>query len=638
MRTEKNDFEQYYFRMRTIGAFSLAAARLCAGVMLSFPLISASVVRCQTQEDSWTTTIRGVVLDSETRKPIPQAVVYVDRDPPEPKIGGFRRSTEGEDRGQQQTTGADGRFVFSGLDFRPHFFSAGKEGYISATNKPRYAGESTRLFSSYEVHAGPDMGEIRLFLTPAAKIQGRVESEAGAAMKNVLVTLYSGVVEDGRTMWLRNTVLATDGNGFYSFTNLAPGVYMVLTDWIFDNDPDPPHGTDCGSTRFAPTAGYPPAAYPGALDFSGAQPIHLAAGHVESADFRLQHREFHSVTWIHNSDMTHANFSSLRNSNGRNLRMVPPPESHCGRSMPVTADLATGRETIHLPDGEYTLLTGSGVAKNGDDVKFRGPRLGVFAHFVVTGRPLTLSYPQVPARWDPAVMTRMQVDMAPDGVPCGGSVSSAFSGSEYDDGKPSLHTLWLTRADPLPVYERAIPLSRSLDNKDVFYSLEPGKYWVHAVEPGESGPFSPQTNTYIASVTAGGVDMAKEPLVVGLDGTAPPLEVTARYHCGILHLKYGPAHPYQERYGIVRSFYGFLVPQFSAFETVHSFLFEPGRPQEITVGNLTPGHYKFYVSSRERGFAFRESTNAPSDLGPGEDVWLKPGERVDVAVAEPAEE
>jgi len=87
----------------------------------------------------------------------------------------------------------------------------------------------------------------------------------------------------------------------------------------------------------------------------------------------------------------------------------------------------------------------------------------------------------------------------------------------------------------------------------------------------------------------------------------------------------------------VRSFYGLLVPQFSAFETLHSFLFEPGRPQEITVGNLTPGHYKFYVSSRERGFAFRETNNAPADLGTGEDVWLKADEKADVSVAEPPE-
>jgi hypothetical protein len=303
--------------------------------------------------------------------------------------------------------------------------------------------------------------------------------------------------------------------------------------------------------------------------------------------------------------------------------------------MPITAQPGSGRETIHLPEGQYTFLTGSGVAKSGDDAKFRGPRLGNYAHFTVAGKSLTLSYSQVPARWDPAVPVHVQIDMGAEGGRCTGLTSSAFSGSGYDDGKPSYHTLWLTRADALPVYERLIPLSRSLDNKDVFYSLEPGRYWVHAVEPGESGPFAAQTNTYVASVTAGGVDMAKEPLVVGLDGTAPPLEVTARYHCGILHVKYGPANPYQDRYGIVRSFYGFLVPQFSAFETVHSFLFEPGRPQEITVGNLTPGHYKFYVSSRERGFAIRENTKVPADLGPGEDVWLKADERFDVSVTEP---
>ena len=61
-------------------------------------------------------------------------------------------------------------------------------------------------------------------------------------------------------------------------------------------------------------------------------------------------------------------------------------------------------------------------------------------------------------------------------------------------------------------------------------------------------------------------------------------------------------------------------------------MFELGRPQEISIGNLTPGHYKFYVSPRDRGFPFREPENIQGDLGPGQDVWLKPREPVDVTV------
>jgi hypothetical protein len=68
---------------------------------------------------------------------------------------------------------------------------------------------------------------------------------------------------------------------------------------------------------------------------------------------------------------------------------------------------------------------------------------------------------------------------------------------------------------------------------------------------------------------------------------------------------------------------------------VLSFLFEPGRTQNISIGNLAPGHYKFYVVRQERGIAFKSSENTPTSLGPGQDVWLHPGEKEEISVVEP---
>lgn len=622
----------YYSSMEQTWGVIQRGARLGYRAVLLAVFIAPPVAGCSAFQSDSSTAVRGVILDSETKRPISHATLFVDRDPPAPASQISGGNADGDDRGQELTTDSDGRFVLRGVRFGSHFLNVGKDGYLSTTIRSSpYQRQSTPLFSSYEVHVGPAMGEVRLFLTPAGKIHGRVISESGQPMKNVYLTLYTGDVEDGRTMWRRDTVLPTDTNGFYSFPNLAPGAYVVLSDWIFDNDPNPPHGTDCGTTKFTPTGGFPPAANPGVPDFSEAQPIHVAAGHVETANLKLPHREFHAVTWLHNSELSPRSFSTLRDRNGRNLRMVSPPESHCGRSMPEIVErgpasppqnmLINGRETIHLPDGDYTLLTGSGFPKDKRDAQSSSPRLGYYAHFTVAGKPLTLSYPLRPARSEPAVSFRIQDEGAPDGVP---STPSADSGS----------ALWLTRADPLPEYYKRIPLMRTQDNKWALY-LESGSYWVH---PGDLGSAYTGTNTCIGSVTAGGADMSKEPLTVGLDGKGAQLQLTLTHHCGILHLNYGPANPYQDRYGVSRSFYGYLVPTFSAFETVHSFLFEPGRPQEITIGNLVPGHYRFYVSPHERSFAFRENRDVPDDVGPGQDVLLKPDEKLQVSVTEPQEE
>ena len=617
--------------MQFIWAFPQAVSRRGVTVALFSILVTTAVSGSQSLENSGSTTVRGVVLDSETKKPILHATVYVDRDDSASGNDTAEQQPTPDDQGKRQVTDSDGSFSFQGLGFNSHTFDVAKDGYVSATPGRAYSPGDGGQFSVYEVHVGPGTGEIRLFLTPAAKIQGRVVSEAGQPMKNMLVTLYTGVVEDGRTMWRRGKVVPTDGNGFYSFANLEPGIYVVLTDWVFDNDPDPPHGTDCGTMKFTPTGGYPPAANPGVLNFAGTRPIHLGAGHIETTDFKLSHREFQTVTWLHNGELSPQSFRTLRDGNGRNLRMVSPPESHCGRSMPEKVEpgiasppqnmLINGRETIHLPDGDYTLLTGSGFPKDKLDGQSTSPRLGYYAHFTVAGKPLTLSYPTRPARSEPAVTFRIQEEGRPDGIP---PILEAVAGS----------ALWLTRADPLPEYTRPIPLMRAQDNNWVFY-LEAGSYWVH---PGDLGTAYDGTHVCIASVTAAGADMSREPLVVGLDGRGPELQLTATYHCGILHLDYGPANSNEERYGVVRSFYGFLVPQFSAFETVHKFLFESGHPQEITLGNLLPGHYKFYVSPGERSFAFRENSDVPADLGPGQEVWLKPGEKIDVSVADPPEE
>lgn len=299
----------------------------------------------------------------------------------------------------------------------------------------------------------------------------------------------------------------------------------------------------------------------------------------------------------------------------------------------------TGTETISLPDGDYTLAVRSGFAKAEGVGKYQSLWLGTYKRIDVDGRPLTLSYPAVPAKPEPSVKIHIHFDITPDRVRCAGVTSFAGSANFQDDGRPSWHYIWLTPVVPLPPEERhPIALDLARDNSPQFHSLAAGKYWVHAVDLANASELGDQPNTYIASITAGGLDMSREPLVVAPDGTAPSLEITARNHCGILHMNYGPASAYQERYGIVRTFYGLLVPQFSAFENVHSFMFEPGQPQDISVGNLTPGHYKFYIANRDRGIPFREPHNIPADLGSGQDLWLKAGEKVDITVTKPAAE
>jgi hypothetical protein len=588
------------------------------------------------QDTTW--TLRGTVFDSVNKKPIAGATVYLDRDPPQ-----LRPAWQDQDKdGREISTDSDGGFTLDGLSEQNHLLYVAKAGYISATGSSTGAA----IYSSNVVqhwHA-----ESTFLLTPAATVAGRVTAESGAGMRDVLMTLYSGLVQDGRMVWQHAQVVATDASGHYRFTDLRAGTYVVVSDWIFDNDPAPVQGTNCSSTqKFMPQAGYPPAANPGVLDFSKAEPVSVKTGKTENVDLRLQHRVFHSVTWEHET-RHQAGFDQMRDSNGRVPQRAVLPAARCGRKMPVDfqpiyvkpyrqfQNAGAVRETINLPDGAYTHRVRAGFSKDEGPGKYMSLWLGSFGEFTVAGKPLMLTYPEKQPLPEPAVQIHVHVEFGPDRTLCTGLKTTAFSKSESDDGEPSWHTLWLSRADPLPEVGQPIAMDESRENKPEFYYLEAGRYWVHGVEPGNTGSFADLTNTYIASITAGGVDMAEHPLEVGLDGTAPALEVTLHNDCGILNLKYAPTQT--DETGEPPTFYGLLVPQFSAFENVHSFSFEVGRQQEVSIGDLAPGHYKFYVSPRDRGVPFREPEHISPGLGPGQDLWLKPREPVSISVSEPAQQ
>jgi len=132
-------------------------------------------------------SIHGVVIDTLTKKPVSGAVVYLDRDPPSPP--GSLLKPPLQQSGRETKTGWNGGFRFSGVDPTPHFLQIVKPGYTSSTNDlPDY--------SSYEIHPGSQMGELRLFLTPIAEVTGRITSDMGQFIPGLQLTLYRKIIEE----------------------------------------------------------------------------------------------------------------------------------------------------------------------------------------------------------------------------------------------------------------------------------------------------------------------------------------------------------------------------------------------------------------------------------------------------------
>jgi hypothetical protein len=583
--------------------------------------------------EDWSVSVQGKVIDSETNQPIAGALVSVDGDPPISQLNHLKNSPV-NNRGQEQITGSDGRFKFSKLDLDHHFFYIAKQGYTTATN-------GNIEYSSYEFQPGHGMKDLRFFLTPTSELAGQVVTNSGQTMKGVSLTLYRELVTDGRGVWQQTKQSSTDAHGSYSFKDLKAGTYVVISGWVIDNDPRPSPGAVCHSSSFMPESGYAPAAIPGVVDFSSAVPVRLKPGQRAVANLLLEHQVFHPVV-LKVGDAKPLGFSTLRDRNGRSLQMLPPQGSHCGWAMPVHYDSVTRQSTINLPDGSYTLQIHGGYSKSEGVGKYDSLWLANSMRFTVSGKPLTIS--SAPERSKPAPATQIHIhfDLTDSKSLCDRIVTSVVVPSRPDpNASPSRHVLWLSRADPLPEYSKPIGEMRRAgipDDSTEFTYPEPGSYWVHAVEPGNTSWMTEAPNTYVAAITAGGVDMSLEPLVVGLDGTSPPLEVTLRNNCSAVHLKYLSQNESGDPVGIKHDFYGLLVPQFAGFIGMHSFLFESGRGQDISIGDLAPGHYKFYVVRQERGVAFRDPLGTSTALGTGQDIWLKPGDKAELSVTEPPDE
>jgi hypothetical protein len=563
-------------------------------------------------EPQWMVSIHGVVIDTLTKKPVSGAAVYLDRDPPSPP--GSLLKPPVQESGRETKTGWNGEFRFSDVDPTPHFLQIVKPGYTSSTN-------DLSDYSSYEIHPGSQMGELRLFLTPIGEVTGRITSDMGQFIPGLQLTLYRKLIEDRRGVWEKHGQELSDAHGVYNFTGLKAGTYVVVSSWLVDNDPGPPRGPGCRSYQLDPRSGYAPEANPGVLDFSAAEPIVLKQGQRAVVDLKLQHQVFHAVTLPPGRG-----FIGLRDRNGRELRRDPPPGSQCGWVFPASVNRATGLQTMYLPDGTYTMpMHAGGVVPQGPGQPTK-VLLANYATFTVTGGPVAIA--ETPAQLLPAPATQIHAHYDLTTHPC----HAPQNGS---DPSPTRPTLWLSRADPLPEKALRIVEYRRTDHSNEFPFLYPGRYWVHAAELSEAG-YAP--NTYVSSITAGGVDMSQEPLVVGLDGSNPPLEVTLRNDCGTLQMKYAPPIPYHETVGVVEPFFGLLVPQFSGWANTQGFAFDENRPQNDVLENLPPGHYKFYLTRQMLEGNPRDPTIAPVDLGSGQDVWLEAGGKAEISVTEPPPE
>ena len=155
---------------------------------------------------SSTTTVRGVVLDSEGNRPIAKAGIELQNETGEVLYVG--------------TTREDGRFAIPNVLLRPYKLIASRNGYVAADD-----GDRTRGGRNVTVTA--DSPEIQIAMARTVSISGRVTDRIGQPLVHVNVEALRLSYDGGRRRLIAMAAARTNDLGDFRIFWLPPGRYYV---------------------------------------------------------------------------------------------------------------------------------------------------------------------------------------------------------------------------------------------------------------------------------------------------------------------------------------------------------------------------------------------------------------------------
>ncbi len=455
-------------------------ALVLAALLLAAQVISQEVL-AQDPQAKPADRVSGVVINSVTREPVARALVAS----PDQR---FATLTDSSGRFEfvfaDTPPGTDaaippGRPASSrGLSDRPYMLTARKPGFLDNHNQ---SGEMGRPLV--------DGKEVEIVLVPEALIVGRVALPTSEPPDPIEVELYRREVRSGRAHWVSAGVQSTRSNGEFRFADLPAGSYKLLTHELRDEDPK-------FSAPGGQVYGYAPAYYPNASGFSSAGTIELTPGKTAEPTLTLVRQQYFPV-------------------------IVPltnvPPEKGFGVEVSVQGPGGPGyaleydfqKQSIVglLPNGNYRLQAVA-FGERG----FSG-EANITVHGGAEGTVLPLAA-------TPAIRVNVKDEFTSE--PTSYTTTTVDSkGRATSQQRKFDVTVTLQAMDDFATQQQGPPTQGNLDPQTNSMQIEhaaPGRYWVE-VYP---------TNGYVASVTAGSVNLLNHPLVVPSGSSAPSIEVILR--------------------------------------------------------------------------------------------------------------
>jgi hypothetical protein len=433
--------------------------------------------------------VQGTVINRVTREPIARALVYTPdnrfavltddrghfefkfppRDIDSPPPNSPPSEDPEEARAQQRAT----QLWFLRNTRFANFF-AKRPGYLALDNTFRRTTD-----------AKPS-GPLIIEMEPESRIIGRVQFPEADVAEHGQIQIYRQEFEEGQPSWRMVDTVKIRANGEFRFADLPAGTYKLFTTEQMERVPP----------VFNPRSqmfGYPPIYFPNSKDFASAMPIHLTAGATFEGNISLVRREYYPVK-IGVSGATA----------GGGVLLAVYPQGHPGPGYDLGFDPGEGVIQGLLPDGSYTLKVTLEQNQGSSGV----------LNFTVRGGPVDgVSMALVPnislavdVKTDFKIPSRNQSVIIEGNH---GSIEASNIQFEFGMSLFSIEPLSNGRA----VQAEQTPASPG--NEWTIRNIAPGSYRVQIRTPW----------AYAASAIWGGVDLLRDPLVVGTDGAGTPIEV-----------------------------------------------------------------------------------------------------------------
>lgn len=547
-----------------------------------FSLLSAASFAQDPPAISNLVTVHGLVRNAATGEPLPRALVRIEGDA---STGAL--------------TDSEGRFEIPGVPTGQQAFSVTKPGF---RDRPYAAGGmllDDAIGPPHNIFVAEPMPDVEFSIAPTCSIQGQIELSTGDSAQGIWVELLRRMVQSGRAVWIVASAMKANSEGAYRFAGLADGIYAIHTQPAMDTE----LATDLFPRVDAskkPRSGYPSTFYPGVRDLAGAVRLNLANGEQAQASFTLTLEPFQQIS---GKVVLPRGASGAPSGPGAGVAVSVTDTAGHAINYPSRYDPSTETFQLLLPDGAYTLsvrdqlrvATGGSFRENSSNDALIGA-----VDLPVDGHPIANLLVPLAAPAGNVVQLTLRRSAAPSPtVNRGGSIQivARQTGGTISDG--------MTAMLAQDLHPGANPAM----------NLPAGSYWL---QPLLSSGLCEQ------SFTAAGVNLAREPLIIGSSGSAPPMELTLRDDCAKLSLSL-PQSLASTGAGEEPVYTVYVVPDFDASVDLPLVTLRPSLGAGFTLENLSPGSYHIYTFGAPVQLEYRNPAVTAGLHTPGQTVTLSPG-------------